>query len=35
MCLAIDAALQAWSGDDAVALIVIDAAGERAFLRRG
>jgi len=35
MCLAIDAALQAWSGDDAVALIVIDAAGERAFCAGG
>ena len=35
MCLAIEAALDAWAGDDAVALIVIDAVGDRAFCAGG
>ena len=35
MCLAIEAALDAWAGDDAVALVLIDALGERAFCAGG
>lgn len=35
MCLAIEAAFEAWRDDDAVALIVIDAEGERAFCSGG
>lgn len=35
MCVALDAALVAWAGDDAVELVVIDAAGERAFCAGG
>ena len=35
MCMAIDAALQRWVNDDAVAVIVIDAIGERAFCSGG
>lgn len=35
MCLAIEAALDAWAGDDAVDLVMIDAAGERAFSAGG
>lgn len=35
MCLAIDAALKNWAGDDAVALVIIDAAGPRAFSAGG
>jgi 3-hydroxyisobutyrate dehydrogenase len=35
MCLAIEDALDAWAGDDAVDLIVIDAEGERAFCSGG
>ena len=35
MCLAIDAALLAWADDDAVALVVIDATGDRAFCAGG
>ncbi|MGJ8617464.1 MAG: 3-hydroxyisobutyryl-CoA hydrolase, partial [Sulfitobacter sp.] len=35
MCMAIDAALQAWENDDAVSLIVIDAEGDRAFCSGG
>lgn len=35
MCRALDDALVAWSGDPAVALVVIDAAGERAFCAGG
>lgn len=35
MCLAIDAALIAWREDDAVALVLIDAEGERAFSAGG
>ena len=35
MCLAIEDALDAWVGDDAVALVIIDAAGERAFCAGG
>ncbi|MCB2110816.1 MAG: enoyl-CoA hydratase/isomerase family protein [Defluviimonas sp.] len=35
MCLAIDAALVAWAGDPAVALVLIDAEGERAFCAGG
>jgi enoyl-CoA hydratase len=35
MCLAIEAALDAWAGDDAVALIVIDAEGDKAFCAGG
>ncbi len=31
MCLAIERALDLWRDDDAVALVVIDAQGERAF----
>ncbi|MHA6262144.1 enoyl-CoA hydratase/isomerase family protein [Arenibacterium sp. CAU 1754] len=35
MCMAIDAALKAWRNDDAVALVVIDAAGDKAFCAGG
>ena len=35
MCLAIETALDAWASDDAVALVVIDAAGDRAFCSGG
>ncbi len=35
MCMAIDAALRGWREDDAVALVVIDAAGDRAFCAGG
>lgn len=35
MCLAIEAALDAWAVDDAVTLVIIDAAGERAFCAGG
>lgn len=35
MCLAIDAALIAWAGDDRVALVVIDAVGDKAFCAGG
>jgi len=35
MCLAIDAALQDWAEDETVALIVIDAEGEKAFSAGG
>jgi enoyl-CoA hydratase/carnithine racemase len=35
MCMAIDAALRAWREDDAVALVVIDAEGEKAFCAGG
>jgi len=35
MCLAIEKALEDWRHDDAVALVLIDAAGERAFCAGG
>lgn len=35
MVLAIDAALRAWATDEAVALVILDAAGERAFCAGG
>lgn len=35
MCLAIDRALDAWAEDEAVALVMIDAVGERAFCAGG
>jgi enoyl-CoA hydratase/carnithine racemase len=35
MCVALDAALVAWADDDAVDLVVIDAAGARAFCAGG
>ncbi len=35
MCLAIDAALRQWRDDPDVALVIIDAAGERAFCAGG
>jgi len=35
MCRAIDAALRAWQDDDAVALVLIDATGPRAFCAGG
>ena len=35
MCLAIEKALASWRNDDAVALVVIDAEGERAFCSGG
>lgn len=35
MCLAIEAALDAWAEDDAVALVMIDAEGTRAFCAGG
>ena len=35
MCLDIEAALDAWAGDDSVAVVVIDAEGDRAFCAGG
>jgi enoyl-CoA hydratase len=35
MCLQIETALDAWAADDAVAMLVIDGAGERAFCAGG
>lgn len=35
MCLAIEAALDAWAGEAAVALVVIDAVGDKAFCAGG
>jgi len=35
MCLAIEKALDAWARDDAVALIIIDGAGQKAFCAGG
>ncbi|MEM6940588.1 MAG: enoyl-CoA hydratase/isomerase family protein [Pseudomonadota bacterium] len=35
MCLAIEAAIDDWRGNDAVALVVIDAEGDRAFCSGG
>ena len=35
MCLAIEAALDAWADDSAVALVIFDAVGERAFCAGG
>lgn len=35
MCLAIEDALDAWAGDDAVALVIIDAEGDKAFCAGG
>jgi enoyl-CoA hydratase/carnithine racemase len=35
MCMAIDAALQAWATDDAVQVVLIDAEGPRAFCSGG
>ncbi|RYH11233.1 enoyl-CoA hydratase/isomerase family protein [Tropicimonas sp. IMCC6043] len=35
MCLAIDAALAEWAADDTVAMLVIDAEGEKAFCAGG
>ena len=35
MCLAVERALDAWAGDEAVRLVVIDAEGERAFCAGG
>jgi enoyl-CoA hydratase len=35
MCGAIEAALDGWAGDDAVALVVIDAVGDKAFCAGG
>ena len=35
MCLALDAALTAWADDDRVAIVVLDAVGERAFCSGG
>ncbi|MGO4908636.1 enoyl-CoA hydratase/isomerase family protein [Pseudorhodobacter sp. W20_MBD10_FR17] len=35
MCVALDAALVAWADDDAVDLVIIDAAGTRAFCAGG
>lgn len=35
MCRALDAALVAWAGDPAVALVVVDAEGDRAFCAGG
>ncbi|MBY6200482.1 enoyl-CoA hydratase/isomerase family protein [Maritalea mobilis] len=35
MCLRIEAALDEWTGDDAVALLVIDAVGDKAFCAGG
>lgn len=35
MCRAIEGALDAWAGDEAVALLVIDAEGEKAFCAGG
>lgn len=35
MCLSIDAALKAWARDDQVALVIFDAAGDKAFCAGG
>ncbi|MCG7626637.1 enoyl-CoA hydratase/isomerase family protein [Epibacterium sp. MM17-32] len=35
MCLAIDAALRDWATDDSVALVILDAAGDKAFCAGG
>lgn len=35
MCLQIEAALDAWRGDEAVALLILDAAGDKAFCAGG
>jgi enoyl-CoA hydratase len=35
MCLEIDAALKLWAGDDEVALVLLDAEGDRAFCAGG
>lgn len=35
MCLAIEAALEAWRDEDAVALLILDAAGDKAFCAGG
>jgi enoyl-CoA hydratase len=35
MCLAIDAALKAWAGDDRIAAVIIRGAGDRAFCAGG
>ncbi len=35
MCLAIESALDAWTGDDSIELAVIDASGEKAFCAGG
>ena len=35
MCVAIEAAMDAWANDDAVKLVVIDAEGDRAFCSGG
>ncbi|WP_409071412.1 enoyl-CoA hydratase/isomerase family protein, partial [Escherichia coli] len=35
MCKALDAALVIWADDDDVALVLIDAAGDRAFCAGG
>ncbi|MFW8593228.1 enoyl-CoA hydratase/isomerase family protein [Cribrihabitans neustonicus] len=35
MCMAIDAAMREWAADDEVALVVIDAEGEKAFCAGG
>ena len=35
MCTGIERALDAWAGDDAIAMLVIDAAGEKAFCAGG
>ncbi|NIZ13532.1 enoyl-CoA hydratase/isomerase family protein [Phaeobacter sp. HF9A] len=35
MCLAIDAALKDWAKDDSVALVILDAAGDKAFCAGG
>jgi len=35
MCTAIEKAIDAWATDDAIALVIIDAAGERAFCSGG
>lgn len=35
MCLAIEEALDAWADDDAVALVIIDGAGDKAFCAGG
>ncbi|MGB5067391.1 MAG: enoyl-CoA hydratase/isomerase family protein, partial [Albidovulum sp.] len=35
MCMAIDAALSGWRDDSDVALVILDAAGDRAFCAGG
>ncbi|MGE4327779.1 MAG: enoyl-CoA hydratase/isomerase family protein, partial [Pseudodonghicola sp.] len=35
MCLAIEAAMRQWAEDDAVALVIIDAVGDKAFCAGG